>query len=183
MWVVMHGFCYLTGHAPSDFVHRSPGPLRVCISATLHLMLSSQHTSAWNVLSVPGDFAGNALVQTVSGSMAAVLLAVVCILVIGMSEGQSQVRLIIMYWLIKLLRLTARPSRLLAHCPGRAPLVGLKPVTVASTIRWNVSTMLALRVSLLYLEQLCLANTITIVIPMLGFLAWGDRATEGRSSL
>ena len=78
-------FQHLTGHAPSYFMDRMPGMLSSRITATSNAVYMIENMFIWNVLPpCAGTFGAIALVLTVSGPMAALLVVVAAIVVVTM---------------------------------------------------------------------------------------------------
>src|SRR2546421_5151308 len=78
-------FRHLTGHAPSYFMDRMPGMLTSRITATSNAVYMLENMFIWNVLPpCLGTFGAIALVLTVSGPMAALLVVVAAIVVVTM---------------------------------------------------------------------------------------------------
>ena len=165
-------FRHLTGHAPSYFADRLSGTLTSRITATSNAMFTVENMLVWNVL--PPCLAtvlAIALVFTVSGPMAAVLLLVASSLVIGM------------------FRLAAAGAPYHHEFASKAAAVDGEMIdTVGNmSIVWAFGglkreharfddcvgrEMHARRRSLTYLEKLRLAHAIATVILTIGLLAW-----------
>jgi ATP-binding cassette, subfamily B, bacterial len=78
-------FRHLTGHAPSYFMDRMPGMLTSRITATSNAVYMLENMFIWNVLPpCLGTFGAIALVLTVSGPMAALLVVVAAVVVVTM---------------------------------------------------------------------------------------------------
>ncbi|HTJ01882.1 MAG TPA: ABC transporter ATP-binding protein, partial [Methylovirgula sp.] len=78
-------FRHLTGHAPSYFADRMPGMLTSRITATSNAVFTVENMFVWNVLPpCIATIAAIALIGTVSPSMAAGLMVVAGVMVIGM---------------------------------------------------------------------------------------------------
>src|SRR5215467_1029320 len=78
-------FQHLTGHAPSYFMDRMPGMLSSRITATSNAVYMIENMFIWNVLPpCIGTFGAIALVLTVSGPMAALLVVVAAVVVVAM---------------------------------------------------------------------------------------------------
>ena len=78
-------FRHLTGHAPSYFADRMPGMLTSRITATSNAVFTVENMFVWNVLPpCIATIAAIALIGTVSPSMAAGLMVVASVMVLGM---------------------------------------------------------------------------------------------------
>jgi ATP-binding cassette, subfamily B, bacterial len=165
-------FRHLTGHAPSYFADRLPGTLTSRITATSNAMFTVENMLFSNVLPpcLATAFA-IALVFTVSGGMAAVLVAVAGALVFGM------------------FRLAAAGAPYHHEFAAKAAAVDGEMIDVVGNISlvWAFGglkreharledcvgrEMQARRRSLTYLEKLRLGHAVTTVVLTIGLLAW-----------
>ena len=178
-------FRHLTGHAPSYFADRLPGALTSRITAISNAVFTVETMLVWNVL--PPCLAtvlAIALVFTVSAPMAAVLLLIAGVIVIGMfrlaadgapyhHEFASNAAAVDG----EMIDIVGNMSLVWAFC-------GLK----REHARFDAALereMLARGRSLIYLEKLRLAHAVTTVVLTIGLLAWAitlwqhGRATAG----
>ena len=178
-------FRHLTGHAPSYFVDRLPGTLTSRITATANAMFTVENMLVWNV--VPpclSTLLAIALVFTVSGPMAALLLAVACLLVIGMFRHAAAGAPHHHAFADKAAAVDGEMIDVVGNMALVCAFGGLK----REHARFDESVdreMRARRSSLVYLEKLRLAHAVTTVVLTIGLLAWAimlwqaGRATTG----
>ena len=165
-------FRHLTGHAPSYFVDRLPGTLTSRITATANAMFTVENMLVWNV--VPpclSTLLAIALVFTVSGPMAALLLAVACLLVIGMFRRAAAGAPHHHAFADKAAAVDGEMIDVVGNMALVCAFGGLK----REHARFDESVdreMRARRSSLVYLEKLRLAHAVTTVVLTIGLLAW-----------
>ena len=177
-------FCHLTGHAPSYFVDRLPGTLTSRITATSNAVFIVENMLVWNVLPpCLSTLLAIALVFTVNCPMAAVLLTVACLLVIGMFRRAAAGAPLHHAFADK-----AAVDGEMIDIVGNMALVRAFGGLKREHVRFDDCVereMHARRSSVVYLEKLRLAHAITTVVLTIGLLAWAitlwqaDRATTG----
>ena len=178
-------FRHLTGHAPSYFVDRLPGTLTSRITATSNAMFTVENMLVWNVL--PPCLAtalAIGLVFTVSGPMAAVLLLVAGVLVVGMFRFAAAGA----PYHHEFANKAAAVDGEMIDTVGNMSLVWAFGGLKREHARFDDCVgreMQARRRSLTYLEKLRLAHAFTTVVLTIGLLAWAitlwqaGRATTG----
>jgi ATP-binding cassette subfamily B protein len=178
-------FRHLTGHAPSYFVDRLPGTLTSRITATSNAVFIVENMLVWNVLPpCLATLLAIALVFTVSGPMAAVLVTVACLLVTGMFRRAAAGAPLHHAFADKAAAVDGEMIDIVGNMSLVRAFGGLK----REHVRFDDSMereMHARRNSLVYLEKLRLAHAVTTVVLTIGLLAWAitlwqaGRATTG----
>ena len=165
-------FRHLTGHAPSYFVDRLPGTLTSRITATSNAMFIVENMLVWNVLPpCLATLLAIALVYTVSGPMATVLLAVACILVVGMFRRAAAGAPYHHAFADKAAAVDGEMIDIVGNMALVCAFGGLR----REHARFDESVeceMRTRRYSLVYLEKLRLVHAVTTVILTVGLLAW-----------
>jgi ATP-binding cassette subfamily B protein len=165
-------FRHLTGHAPSYFADRMPGTLTSRITATSNATFTLQNMFVWNVMPpCMATIVAIALVVTVSGLMAATLMALAGVLVLTMFRLAAAGRPLHHEFADK----AAAVDGEMIDVVGNMPLVwsfcgiGREHSRLDATIDRE---MTARRRSLLYLEKLRLFHAVVTVLLTIALLAW-----------
>ena len=178
-------FRHLTGHAPSYFADRLPGTLTSRITATSNAVFTVETMLVWNVL--PPCLAtvlAIALVFTVSAPMAAVLLLIAGVIVIGMFRLAADGAPYHHEFASKAAAVDGEMIDIVGNMSLVWAFCGLK----REHARFDAAVEREMRArgrSLIYLEKLRLAHAVTTVVLTIGLLAWAitlwqhGRATAG----
>src|SRR5215475_14232822 len=165
-------FRHLTGHAPSYFMDRMPGMLTSRITATSNAVYMLENMFIWNVLPpCLGTFGAIALVLTVSGPMAALLVVVAGVVVVTMFRLAAAGKPLHHDFADK----AAAVDGEMIDVIGNLPVVRAFGGVVREHRRFDATLdreLGARQRSLRYLERLRLLHAIVTVILTIGLLAW-----------
>src|SRR5262245_60386733 len=165
-------FRHLTGHAPNYFMERMPGMLTSRITATSNAVYMLENMFIWNVLPpCLGTFGAIALVLTVSGPMAALLVVVAAIVVVTMFRLAAAGKPLHHDFADK----TAAVDGEMIDVIGNMPVVRAFGGIVREHRRFDATLdreLGARQRSLRYLERLRLLHAVVTVILTIGLLAW-----------
>ncbi len=165
-------FRHLTGHAPSYFAERLPGTLTSRITASANAFYTVENMLVWNVLPpcVATVFA-IALVTTVSGPMALVLIVIAGIVIVGMFRFAAQGGPLHHEFADKaasvdgeMIDVIGNMSLVWAFCG-----IGREHRRFDATVDRELA---ARRRSLLYLEKIRLTHALVTVVLIVSLLAW-----------
>jgi ATP-binding cassette, subfamily B, bacterial len=165
-------FRHLTGHSPSYFMDRMPGMLTSRITATSNAVYMLENMFIWNVLPpCLGTFGAIALVLTVSGPMAALLVVVAVVVVVTMFRLAAAGKPLHHDFADK----TAAVDGEMIDVIGNMPVVRAFGGIAREHSRFDATLdreLGARQRSLRYLERLRLLHAVVTVILTVGLLAW-----------
>lgn len=165
-------FRHLTGHAPGYFVDRAPGTLTSRITATSNALFTFENMLVWNVIPPCAATVGAiALVATVSGAMAGVLLLLAGIVMYAMYRIASGGRALHHAFADKAAKVDGEMIDVVGNMSLVTSFDGLR----REHRRFDVAVgkeMKARRRSLYYLERLRLLHALATVVLTFGILAW-----------
>jgi len=165
-------FRHLTGHSPSYFMDRMPGMLTSRITATSNAVYMLENMFIWNVLPpCLGTFGAIALVLTVSGPMATLLVVVAAIVVVTMFRLAAAGKPLHHDFADK----AAAVDGEMIDVIGNMPVVRAFGGIAREHSRFDATLdreLGARQRSLRYLERLRLLHAVVTVILTIGLLAW-----------
>jgi ATP-binding cassette subfamily B protein len=165
-------FRHLTGHSPSYFADRLPGMLTSRVTATSNAVFTVENMSMWNVLPpCAATIAAIALVQTISGPMAAVLALVGSVMVATMFHLAAAGRPLHHDFASKTAAVDGEMVDVVANMPLVRAFCGLS----REHRRFDATIdreMTARRRSLVYLEKLRILHALVTIVLTLALLAW-----------
>ncbi len=165
-------FRHLTGHAPSYFMDRMPGMLTSRITATSNAVYMLENMFIWNVLPpCLATFGAIALVLTVSGPMAALLVVVAAIVVVTMFRLAAAGKPLHYDFADK----TAAVDGEMIDVIGNMPVVRAFGGITREHSRFDATLdreLGARQRSLRYLERLRLLHAVVTVVLTIGLLVW-----------
>ena len=165
-------FRHLTGHAPSYFMDRMPGMLTSRITATSNAVYMLENMFIWNVLPpCVGTFGAIALVLTVSGPMAGLLVVVAAVVVVTMFRLAAAGKPLHHDFADK----AAAVDGEMIDIIGNMPIVRAFGGIVREHRRFDATLdreLGARQRSLRYLERLRLLHAVVTVILTIALLAW-----------
>ncbi len=165
-------FRHLTGHAPSYFMDRMPGMLTSRITATSNAVYMIENMFIWNVLPpCIGTFGAIALVLTVSGPMAVLLVVVAAVVVVTMFRLAAAGKPLHHDFADK----AAAVDGEMIDVVGNMPVVRAFGGIVREHRRFDATLARELGArqrSLRYLERLRLLHAVVTVILTIALLAW-----------
>ncbi len=165
-------FRHLTGHSPSYFMDRMPGMLTSRITATSNAVYMLENMFIWNVLPpCLGTFGAIALVLTVSGPMAALLVVVAAIVVVTMFRLAAAGKPLHHDFADKAAAVDGEMIDVIGNMPVVRAFGGLarEHRRFDATLDRELG---ARQRSLRYLERLRLLHAVVTVILTIGLLAW-----------
>jgi ATP-binding cassette subfamily B protein len=165
-------FRHLTGHAPGFFMERLPGMLTSRITATSNAVFTVENMFVWNVLPpLAGTFGAIALVVTVSGAMAAMLVVIAAVLVFAMFRLAAAGKPLHHDFADKAAAVDGEMVDVISNMPVVRAFGGL----MREHRRFDATVdreMGARQRSLRYLEKLRLLHAVVTVVLTIGLLVW-----------
>jgi ATP-binding cassette subfamily B protein len=165
-------FRHVTGHAPSYFLDRLPGVLTSRVTATSNAVYTIENMFIWNVLPPCVATVGAiALVLTVSGWIAAVLVAVAVLVVVFMFRYAAAGRSLHYDFADKAATVDGEMVDVISNMNLVRAFCGIHRERRRFDVTLGRETA-ARRGSLLYLEKLRLFHAVVTVVLAIGLLAW-----------